>query len=158
MDAKLVERFHQKYIKDEGGCWLWTASCAGKGYGQIKVSGERINMYAHRLSYWIHKGEDPGRKQVCHTCDNPKCVNPDHLFIGTSQENHDDMVKKDRHTRGERSATAKLSEKEVLQLKDCLSLDMTQKQIAAAFQISQVQVSRIKTGQQWTYLKKPKDA
>lgn len=153
MDEKLIERFNSKYVKDESGCWLWTASVAGKGYGQIKLPGQRKQIYAHRLSYLIHKGEDPGNKQVCHTCDNPRCVNPDHLFIGTAQDNHDDMKNKGRHTYGEKSATVKLSENDVKQIKIALKSGMTQMRIAKAFDVSQAEINRINTGKRWQHIK-----
>ena len=153
MDQCLIDRFNSKYRKDESGCWIWTASCAGRGYGQIKLPGQRRQIYAHRLSYLIHKGEDPGKKQICHTCDNPKCVNPDHLFIGTSQDNHDDMKEKKRHTYGERSATVKLTENQVIQIKGMIALGIRQTKIAEMFKVSQIEVSRIKTGQRWSHIK-----
>jgi len=153
MDEKLIERFNSTNVKDVSGCWLWTASVAGRGYGQIKLPGQRKQIYAHRLSYLIHKGEDPGNKQVCHTCDNPRCVNPEHLFIGTSQDNHDDMKNKERHTFGEKSGTAKLEENDVVQIKGMLKLGITQVKIAKMFGVSQIQISRINTGRQWQHIK-----
>lgn len=153
MDQRLIERFNLKYCKDDSGCWIWTASVAGKGYGQIKLPGQRKQIYAHRLSYMIHKGEDPGKKHICHTCDNPRCVNPEHLFIGTSQDNHDDMKAKGRHTFGEKSATAKLSEGQVKQIKTLLKEKIPQMLISKIFGVSQIQISRINTGQRWAHIK-----
>lgn len=153
LDPQLVERFHQKYRKDESGCWLWMASTAGKGYGQIKLTGQRRQIYAHRLAYIIATGKDPGAKQLCHTCDNPKCVNPEHLFVGTSQDNHDDMKAKGRHTFGEKNTQAKLDEVQVQQIKTMLSLGVPQTKIGAAFGVHQVQISRIKTGKRWSHVK-----
>lgn len=153
VDQRLVERFHQKYEVSPSGCWLWTASCAGKGYGQIKVPGERRQMYAHRLSYLIHKGEVPEGKQICHTCDVPKCVNPEHLFVGTSQDNHDDMKAKDRSTHGILNKRAKLNEKMVRHIKVMLREGVPQQRVARAFDISQTEVSRIGLGLRWTRIK-----
>ena len=153
MDQRLVERFNSKYRKDESGCWIWTASTAGKGYGQIKLPGQRKQIYAHRLSYLIHKGEEPGNKHVCHTCDNPRCVNPDHLFIGTSQDNHDDMKAKGRHTYGEKSATVKLTEEQVKQIVNMLSAKVPQIRIAKAFNVHQSTISKINLGNRWQHIK-----
>lgn len=152
MDQRLIDRFNAKYQKDESGCWIWIASCAGMGYGQIKLPGERRQIYAHRLSYLIHKGPLPEGKQICHTCDNPKCVNPDHLFVGTSQDNHDDMTKKKRHTYGQLSGTAKITEEQARQVLGMIGLGMTQVAIGKFFGLHPVSIGRIKLGKRWKHL------
>lgn len=153
-DQKFVTRFNEKYLKDKvSGCWNWTASLAGKGYGQVKLPGQRKQIYAHRAAYIIHRGEIPDGKNVLHKCDNPKCVNPDHLWIGTSKENSQDMKSKDRHMRGERNNQSILTEKDVRAIKMLLDNRMlSQERISNMFNISLVEVSRIHRGLRWAHV------
>lgn len=91
------ERFIDKIAVAESGCWEWQASLTLVGYGQLKVSDKSNPQLAHRLSYQLFNGDIGEKLLVCHTCDNRKCVNPQHLFLGNHKTNADDMVNKNRH-------------------------------------------------------------
>jgi Autographiviridae endonuclease len=86
-----------KHVRIGPGCWEWTASRKPAGYGELRVRG--VNLYAHRLSWLISYGTLPAELCVLHRCDNPPCVRPDHLFLGTDNENHRDMRAKGRDSK-----------------------------------------------------------
>lgn len=143
------ERFWSKVqtgAADE--CWLWTASCFWDGYGQF--SRNRIMRRAHRVAWEFTNGAIPPGLLVCHRCDQPKCVNPSHLFLGTVQDNSDDMVRKNRQARqdvrGTKNPNAKLTEADVSAIRISTG---TFRSIGAKFGVSGRMVSYIKTGQSW---------
>lgn len=88
------ERFHESYLRGEG-CWLWMKALNGDGYGHF-YTGSKIDK-AHRASWRFHRGDIPSGMSVLHSCDNPRCVNPDHLFLGSQRDNVIDMAQKKRH-------------------------------------------------------------
>lgn len=96
-DLSETDRFWEKVNKGEG-CWEWSAALSTDGgCGMFRLSGQRRTVKAHRLSWELHFGKIPDGQCVCHKCDNPKCVRPDHLFLGGYLENNRDMVSKGRH-------------------------------------------------------------
>lgn len=150
MDRKLVDAFNRKYEVDrKAGCWIWTASTAGKGYGQIKIPGTRRQIYAHRLSYLIHRGDIPDGMMVCHRCNTPRCVNPKHLFLETGKGNLQDMKAKDRHLRGTRNKQAKLTEPDVERIHDLHESGWSTHRIAEQFPVGQMTIWRIVNGLRW---------
>ena len=96
MRISLEARFW-KYVDKTQDCWTWTASLKGNGYGGFWVKDKRD--YAHRVSYRIEHGSIPDGLCVCHICDNPSCVNPEHLFLATHRENMEDCARKGRKVR-----------------------------------------------------------
>ena len=100
MSDTVEKRFWAKVIKKgDEECWSWAASRHSFGYGYL-WNGHKVDV-AHRISYEIHKGNIPEGMLVCHTCDNPECTNPNHLFLGTRNDNNQDCMSKDRYRYGE---------------------------------------------------------
>lgn len=107
--------FHTKYKKMPSGCWEWQGGKLTGGYGEFKINFK--NVTSHRFSYEIHKGKIPKGMCVCHSCDNPPCVNPEHLWLGTSKENTSDRHNKGRTPKGERIFGSKLKTSDVLEIR-----------------------------------------
>lgn len=121
------------------------------GYGSFGVEG--IMKYAHRVSYEIANGEIAKGMNVLHKCDNPSCVNPDHLFLGTQKENMEDCVKKKRRNApvGERQHLSKLTKEKVLEIRE-LAKSITQRKISEMYNISEVAISCIILRKTWKHI------
>jgi len=136
----------------ETGCWIWVGSVTSSRrkyqYGQINRNNSKIK--AHRASYELFVGPIPDGMSVCHRCDNPLCVNPTHLFLGTHADNMKDMVVKKRSLHGSKHHGSKLTEEQV---KWILSVkDITYKQIASVLNVSESLIKLIKTGRGWRHV------
>lgn len=146
MKKSLQERFEAK-VNRAGDCHEWTGCLMPSGYGQIHVSGK--TAYAHRVSWELKNGLIKNGEYVLHKCDNRKCVNINHLFLGTFDENMADMVSKRRQAHGRRNPHAKLTEQQVTAIKSATG---TQLQIAKQYGVAQGLVSMIKSGRIWKYV------
>lgn len=135
------------------GCWSWTRAVGGSnykkggGYGVFSYQGRRL--LAHRASWEAFNEPVPSGLYVLHRCDNSRCVNPSHLFLGTHQDNVDDCVAKRRHTLGERHPGHKITEDDVHRIrKDRRYV----KDIAAHYGLSKAQVFNIRNGSHWRHV------
>lgn len=152
-----LERFEAKFKNDPAtGCWIWQAAKNEKGYGAFGVpqdDGTQKIVTAHRYAYETYVGPIPEGMCVLHKCDTPSCVCPAHLWIGTHQENMADKVAKGRQARGETAGMAKLTEADVIAIRVLWdSGELTQREIADMFEISQPAVSQIVNATRWAHL------
>ncbi len=134
------QRFLEKVKVVETGCHEWNAGIARTGYGKFYFRG-RVSMGAHRAAYELFVGRVPKGKHVLHKCDNRKCVNPKHLFIGTHQDNVADMDKK-----GRRAIKTKFTAADAQEILLMLQDRYSQEYIAKKFGVDQTTISRVKLG------------
>jgi len=151
-DEELWSRFW-KHTETSTGCWEWQGAISGGRYGHLWIAGR--NVYAHRIAWALHYGPLKKGQLVLHKCDNPKCVNPDHLFLGTHQDNMDDCVKKGRSARGSKSGRSKLNEEQVLEIKKKLAEPHYYhkvRDLAKEYNVHDVTIYSIKKGRTWSHV------
>lgn len=170
----LADRFWAKVNKDGptpphrpelGACWVWTGSSQPRGYGTVNIGGK--NELAHRIAYRLEHGTVPARKHVLHACDNPPCVRPAHLFIGTQTDNNRDAWAKGRgvlpkppkpsqRARGERTGAAKISDAQARDIFDRYHAGgVTQQALADEYGLNQRTISKITRGSSYRHLHNP---
>jgi hypothetical protein len=143
-----LEKFHANYeIVTESGCWIWKGSSYRAGYGQFRYSN--IIIGAHRFSFMTFKGEIPENHFVCHKCDTPSCVNPDHLFCGTVHENFKDMRIKKRNAIGAKNGRSKLTEYDIVNIRKLKVRRGDTARICRIYGICYRTYYRIRYGQLW---------
>lgn len=140
-------------IDNCSGCWNWTGTGSADGYGQLAIGGR--TQRAHRLSYSFHFGPIPKGMHVCHRCDNRRCLNPDHLFLGTNADNMADKVSKGRQscTGGRKGAShtlAKLTDGDIVAIRAATGI--SQRKLAKQYGVSQVNICFIRSGRAWKHI------
>jgi hypothetical protein len=141
-------------------CWNWIGSKRRRGYGQFHVSispNKERNLVSTRVSYLLHYKIDPLEKIVLHKCDNPSCVNPNHLSLGTNKDNTKDMMNKNRGTKqfenGEKHSQSKLTEIQVLEIRELYpKSNLTQKEFAKNYNVDASLISIIVNRKRWTHI------
>lgn len=148
---RLETAYLARVIKRDG-CWGWAGSKYAKGYGKFSYAHGK-HIAAHRFSFALHLGIEPGDLLVCHRCDNPECSNPDHLFLGTPKDNSTDMVSKGRADNGDQRRAsnnrARLSEEDVASIKTASAAWMANTELGRLYGVHHATISAIKRGLTW---------
>ena len=132
----------------ENGCWEWVGYFGSGGYGMMSRNGK--NQRAHRISYEAYKGPIPKGMVIRHTCDNPACINPDHLIVGSQKDNVADREARNRRVvNGERVGTSKLTEKDAL---DIRASGESLEALASRYGIDRSNVWLIRAGKSWRHI------
>ena len=181
LKRSVLARFSEKVSKVPSGCWLWNGARNRDGYGVIGVSNKKRAQGAHRVAYELYVGYIPRGKMVCHECDNKRCVNPKHLYIGDAFTNARDAVLRgqqakgarhgshthperwvrgDRHylrrypwkaKRGSSNGNSKLSAENVCEIRRRCAAGESQSNVARRFRIAQCTVSAIVLRRLWCH-------
>ena len=143
------ERFWPK-VQKTPTCWLWTGSKDTQGRGQFWVREKQHSVRAHRVAYELCIGKIPADLFCCHTCDNPSCVKPAHLFLGTQKDNMADCSKKDRTPHGTEHHKAKLSPESVRQIRVLYRTgNFSQRGLALEFGVCQRTICQVLVKRTW---------
>ncbi len=136
-----------------GPCWLWEGPRFKRtGYGMVYLPGRKAPTGAHRVAHLIHYGSVPDDQMVCHRCDNPPCVNPAHFFLGDAAANAADAVGKGRYRRGESTRSAKLTEADVVMIRQRWAAGESQVSLATEYGVRQPTISLICLRQTWGHV------
>ena len=139
----LLERFWNQVNKTET-CWVWAGDTDKDGYGRLWNNEKKGSERTHRLSWEIHNGPIPSDQQVLHQCDNPPCIRPNHLFLGTNTDNNNDAITKGRNPQGEWHGRAKVNTEQVREIRRRYREEgVSQQRLADKYGLKQTTVSQI---------------
>lgn len=149
LDQKAAQQrlFERCMPEPNSGCWLWTENVTQGGYGYLDFNCRRWR--AHRLAYAAFVGPFDESLVVCHRCDTPSCINPDHLWLGTQGDNVRDCARKHRYPVGANHPRAKLSERDVIAVRRLHALGVMQKRIAQRYGVSESAIGSIIRREVW---------
>lgn len=157
--ARLRKSFEKNVIRQEF-CWDWKGPINRGGYTVMTCNKQNGAETGHRASWMLYKGDIPKFKHICHSCDNRRCTNPEHLWIGTHQENNADKISKGRGAKnsppimkGSENPSAKLTTDQVMEIKKLILSGVSCSSIGRKFLVSKQTILRIKNGKNWTHLK-----
>lgn len=155
--SKLTEKFFLNIDKQTNGCWIWKNVIANNGYPILQMGKHagpnHVRVAAHRFSYELHNETViPSGMCVCHKCDNRACVNPEHLFLGTQDDNMQDMIRKGRKTVGEKVSNSKITAEDVQKICEMRESGLTFVSIARQFNLTKTSVARIVKGKAWKHI------
>lgn len=143
-------RLYHRLNETKTGCLEWTGSLLQSGYGQVKFRG-RVTR-AHRIFYFMQNPKADQSLMVLHRCDNPKCCNAEHLFLGTKADNNQDKINKGRQPRGSKIANSKLNESQVCAIRDLHSKGFQQNELAAMFNVCGATIHSIVVRRTWKHI------
>ena len=154
--STVEEKLSLNYKVNKNGCWIWQGAVTSKGYGSIQI-GDGKTESVHRLAYELWVGEIPEGLHVLHKCDTPKCINPDHLFAGTNQDNVTDKINKGRaftgNHKGEKNENSKLTNGKISRIKKMIEKgNFNQTEIGKMFDVSRQTICGINRGKRWKHL------
>jgi len=148
---KIYHKLFWKKVSCADGCWNWLGGRTYNGYGLTGFKCEH-GQRAHRISYVIHFGDIPEGMLVLHHCDNRLCVRPDHLFLGTAKDNTRDMIKKGRMLIGSERAGSKLTEEDIVRIRESYKFGAKQKDLQIMYGMTSASISRIVTRTTWRHV------
>jgi hypothetical protein len=150
MPANTLDNFWNK-VNKTNNCWEWQGCVDNDGYGRIQIN--KVRWKTHRLSYHIHKGNIPSNLVVCHSCDNPKCVNPDHLWLGTQIQNTQDRDQKGRHrispSLGESNGSSRFTNEQIEFIR---TSSLSGRELSRQFNVSDNAIYNIRLRKTWKHI------
>lgn len=144
------DAFHERIKKARNGCWNWTGLLGRWGYAKLQFRDRQLG--ASKVGWILYGGEVPAGMFVCHKCDNPKCVNPKHLFIGTPKDNTQDAIRKGRMLVGEKNGQHKLTAKQVIKIRERRKRGETLLSIANDFGVKMTAIHKIVHRDHWKHI------